>query len=281
MEEPLQEQVLDNGPDWRWNRVRRLASKGRKPSARICDSLIREGCRYLTRRYRLRDSEDQFWLHQDFPDLYDAHVMYENTDSERWIVEAGVLAGQPDDFLARYVASRPEVIRTYADYFYDIRDKLESDGYIINRLLRPAVMHGSSTYDPDFMLKMAAWADGWRGVQSMLDFRHLSVDGLAWLKVSFIHTLVKKGWLATQRVEVNNYTSMELINTVLRLAELEFNDRNAKAARREGQAQESEILAGLQVLLNTMQTGILRPEKVIGDEPRALAMLETNHGKDG
>lgn len=281
MEEVLREKVLEDGPDWRWNRVRYLVSRNPQAAPRAGDPLIRIGCRYLSRRNRMQEQEDQAWLRSDYPDLYDAHLMYENPDSERWIVEAGILADQTDEFLAEYVATRPGVVQTYADYFFDIRSKLKAPGYITNRLLRPAVMSGAATLDNDLLLKMAAWAGGWRLVQETLDFRHLSGDSVGWLKTAFIHELVKKGWVAIRRLDVNNYTAMELINTVLRLAEIEHNANEAKLARKEGQTQESEVFAGLRSLLNSVQTGILRPEKVIGDEERALALLEANHGKDG
>lgn len=275
------EQVLDDGPEWRWSRVTRIVEQDRTPPRRTCDALIRRACNYLKRRGRLRDLEDQAWLQQDYPDLFGAHNLYENPESEKWIIEAGILADQEDGFIADYVATTPAVVKAYTDYFFDIRGKLKSPGFIINRVLRPAAQRGTAMNENDMMIKMAAWTGGWKLVQESLDSRHLSVESLNWLKTAFLHELIKKGWMAARRVDVNNFTAMEIINSVLRVAELEHDVKKTKLVHKDDKVQTNEVLAGLQGLLNSMQTGILRPETVVGPEERAMAVPEESHGKDG
>jgi len=272
--------VLDDGPEWRWNRVTQIVEQDRTPPRRMSDAMIRRACNYLRRYHRLREMEDQVWLQGDYPDLFGAHRMYENPESEKWIIEAGILAKQDDVFLAQYIASKPEVIKAYADYFFDVRSRLNSPGFIINRVLRPAAQRGAAVDENEMMIKMAAWTGGWNLVQETLDSRHLSVDSLNWLKTAFIHELVKKGWMATRRVDVNNFTAMDIINSVLRVAELEHEAKKTKLIHKDEKAQTNEVLAGLQGLLNQMQTGTLRPDKVIGPEKRSM-VLEESHGKDG
>ena len=147
--------------------------------------------------------------------------------------------------------------------------------------MRPAMRHGASGIDPDLLLKMAAWGGGWQLVQDFLDFRHVSMDSVAWLKTAFLQALVKKGWISVQCMDPNKFSAIEMLNTVLRYAELEFNASQAKLNRKDGEAQESQVFEGLRSLLNSVQTGILRPERVVGDELRALTLVEADHGKDG
>jgi len=277
------EDVFDDGPGWRWSRIEHLIKCELPPPRRDADPLIRRGYQYLKRRKSLmQNPSDEHWVRADYPDLFLAHNMWQDTTSERWIVEAGVLADQPYDFLASYVASKPEAIRAYEDYFFDIRSKLKSPGYIINRLLKPGLSRGTVEGEYDLMIKLAAWVGGWNLVRDTIDARHLSVESLGWLKTAFIHELVKKGWMAVRRIDPNNFTASELINAVLRLAELEQSAMQAKLAQKGEEVRDNELYAGLQALLNSAQTGILRPELVVGDEERALAALEANiHGEDG
>ena len=280
--ESSSDELFDDGPGWRWSRIKYIIKNELLPPRRTADSLIRRGYQYLKRRNSLMQNPgDEHWVRSDYPDLFAAHNMYQNTSSERWIVEAGILADQTPEFLADYTATRPEVIRAYENYFFDIRDKLKSPGYIITRLLKPA-LRGTAKDEVDFMIKLAAWVGGWRLVQDTIDARHLSVESIGWLKTAFIHELVKKGWMAVRRIDVNNFTASELIGHVLRLAELEQSAKQMELAQKGEKVKDNEIYTGLQALLNSVQTGILRPEKVVGDEERALAALEANiHGENG
>lgn len=280
-EELPHNRALDNSPDWRWNRIKLFVGKNRPPSSRFGDKLITRGCRYLHRYNKLEETEDQLWLQMDYPDLFGAHMMFSHPESERWIIEAGILAGAGDDAIAEYTATTADVVRAYHDYFFSIRDKDKAKGYIQNRLMRPAMRHGASGIDPDLLLKMAAWGGGWQLVQDFLDFRHVSMDSVAWLKTAFLQALVKKGWISVQCMDPNKFSAIEMLNTVLRYAELEFNASQAKLNRKDGEAQESQVFEGLRSLLNSVQTGILRPERVVGDELRALTLVEADHGKDG
>lgn len=277
------EDVFDDGPGWRWSRIEYLIKHELLPPRRTADPLVRRGYQYLKRRKSLYlNPADEHWIRSDYPDLFSAHNMWQDTMSERWIVEAGILANQSCDFLASYVASKPETVRAYERYFFDIRDKLGSPGYIINRLIRPGISQGTVEGEYDQMVKLAAWVGGWKLVQDTIDARHLTAESIGWLKTAFIHELVKKGWMAARMIRVNNFTASELINSVLRLAELEQTALQAKLAQKGEEVKDNELYAGLQALLNSAQTGILRPELVVGDEDRALAALEANvHGKDG
>jgi hypothetical protein len=273
--EPSNEEIFDNSPGWRWARVEYLVAHDLPLPRRATDSLIRRGYQYLKRRENLKSSPgDEHWVRADYPELFAAHNMYQDTASERWIVEAGVMANQTPEFLADYIASRADVIRAYESYFFDIRNKLTSSGYIINRLIRPGIAKGTVEGEYDQMIKLAAWVGGWRLVQDTIDARHVSMEGISWLKTAFVHELVKKGWLSARVIKVNNFTASELIGHVLRLAELEQSAMQTRLAQKGEEVRDNEMTAGLQALLNSVQTGILRPEKVVGDEARALAALE-------
>jgi hypothetical protein len=276
------EEPLDDGPDWRWQRLKSLVESDRQLPSRVSDPILRRGYQFFKKRAKAIDLEDRIWLQADFPDIYDAHAQFCNDNSEKWIIEAAVLAGQTDEFIAEYIGKSVATVKAYQDYFFDVRDKMKAEGYIQNRFLKLPFMSGAGTFDYDTMLKMAALSSGgWRLVRELLNHQQISPEGIKWLKISFLHNLILKGWISINRIEPNNFSSVELINSTLRLAEMEHNAHQAKLAQKDAKAQESELLMGLQVLLNSVQTGILRPEIVVGDEQRAMAKLEANHGENG
>ncbi len=95
-----------------------------------------------------------------FPDLYEADCIREEQETTtRWMLEALIVANASRDSIAEYLATTPEVVKTYEDVFFDVRSRLKSKGFISGVLIGAANMHPSKE-DPDKYWKMLAMAGG-------------------------------------------------------------------------------------------------------------------------
>lgn len=273
---------IDDGPDWRWGLVMHYVDTNKQPPRRTSDRHVRRAFNYLRKRDKVLDVDSELWVRREYPDIFVAHDMFRNPCSEKWIIEAAILARQTSEQIADYIGCEKEVVDAYERYFFDVRKKLNSPGWISTRVLGPAFKNGAGPGDHDQLLKLAAWTSGWELVREFLDKRHMSTDSLAWLKTAFIHSLVRKGFNAVDTIKVNSFTSNELIGHTLRLAELEQQAKRDELAKEEQEASENELVKGVKSLLGALQTSILETKDVIGPERRVMAPKETKtDGKDG
>lgn len=161
-------------PAWRWDRITYLlqrigTSRTKKPAA-YDDKYILEGMKYLRHYQQLADSvlndrstmdvEAAFstaYVH--WPELALAHKMYVSRTFARWAVEALVLAQQTPASIAADLGCPEGVIIAYERYFYDVRDRMTSELFVMDALMSPALKNGSmGGVDYDFFWKgLAYW----------------------------------------------------------------------------------------------------------------------------
>jgi hypothetical protein len=256
---------LDNGPDWRWSQVRSLVVEKRDPGRAVRDSHVRDGWRFF-KRWRKSTEADLPYLKQDYPHLTSAYILYANPQSERWIIEAGLLTDVSHEELSEYVGHHVEVIRTYEKYFYDVRPKLGSRGYILNQILIPAVTNGIHERDYDFLYKTLAYCGGWKVFCEFIDNRNMSEDSYAFLQNNFKDRMLKLGWITAHKVQPNNFNSGALLDACLKLKEIE--------QKNESPAQKDEMMTQLNHLLDHCKTTIISARaELIVDEPRASELM--------
>jgi len=264
----------DDAPNWRWAVVRAMYDNSEPPSRNPEENAFNRGLRFL-RQLKKNRIVDVLAARREYPDLYTAHNLYENTGSERWIIEAGLLTNVGLAELGKYVAQSEEVIKTYALYFFDVKDKLDSRGYILNRVLTPASQKmGISPQDPDFAYKSMAYGLGWDGFTEFIDRRGLSDKLRGFLNTDFKDRLVKLGWMATHVVSLNNFTAIPIFEQVLKLMSMELQTRNEMGVSKD------ETLALMGALLNSCKVTILPyGSDLCLDEPRALEMIHGGRPK--
>lgn len=159
-------------PAWRWDRIGYLVAKnthGRSRTATINDDqYVAEGRKYLS-QYNLItrdivrtgtpvDLDMAFSaLYTQWPTLALAHKIYIDRNFARWAIEAMVLTKLPAEVLARELGCAVGVITDYERYFYDVRDRLDNELFIIDALLSPAMKFGMAGTDYDFFWKGVAY----------------------------------------------------------------------------------------------------------------------------
>lgn len=283
----MQDQInfCDDAPDEIWDTIVAMVDENRAPGRNL-PQMYREGYNYL-RRWRAASRTDLPALRRDFPVLCPAHMLYCNQKSEKWIVEAGLLSEVDPYKLSEYICKDTAIIEKYHDLFFNVRSKLQSRGYILNQILLPAFSRGVSERDYDLMYKTIAYCLGWSVFSEFIDYKALSDDSRMRLQEGFRDNMIKLGYVASRRLEVNNFNATLVIDSCIKMQEME---REARL----NMAQGGSVVNLLGELLVKCKTVIAAPSPTLMlDEPRAEGMIngmrvieygqpipaEENHGK--
>jgi len=164
---------IDRPVDWRWLRVVELLDSGSRPR-RSEDRHVHRGYRFL-KRLRACDPRGEERLMQQYPDLYEAHRMYDtegppHLKAARWMVEAGILSGQPVEYLGHYLNADVDVLAIYEAMYFDVRDALGDPDYVVANVLWPDhARHASQENSLGLVCKWLAYLYGWETVQAVLE----------------------------------------------------------------------------------------------------------------
>ena len=264
--------IFLDAPNARWETVVAYAAENRSLPLSPDRRWLRTGVRFL-QRWKTSTRAQLHQLEREYGPLFRAHLLYDNIHSERWIIEAGLLtrdATIPD--IAKYIGQDQSVVEMYQLYFFDIRTKLQAEGFITTQLLSPAFGSGLHMGDPDALYKALAYVKGWKLFCELISHATSSEEALEFLRRDFETGLLKLGWAATKFVTPNNYNAVELLQTVLKMKEIDKEDTMKIAG--------GEALSSLNSLLAHCKTSILpskEPMKVLA-EPRTSELLGAPKG---
>ena len=164
---------IDRPVDWRWLRVVELLDSGSRPQ-RSDDRHVRRGCRFL-KRLRGCDLRGEDRLMWQYRDLYEAHQIYDaegvpHLKAIRWMVEAGILSGQPLERIGRYLRADVGTLATYEAMYFDVRDALGDPDYVAaNVLWSDHARRASQENNLGLVCKWLAYLYGWETVQTVLE----------------------------------------------------------------------------------------------------------------
>lgn len=266
-EDPLD--ISDNSPTWRWEYIKSLTDNGKMPSRRPEDAVFVRGYRFMKRMQPGKFFDIQA-VKRDYPTLAPAHFLWRNTGSERWIVEAGLLTNASFKDIGDYVAQPEEVIDQYRLYYFDVKEKLASQGYIINRVLTPSGFRNMGHRDYDFMYKSLAYYLGWDAFKEFIGSQDYNDKLRTSLVNNFRNSLLSLGLKAVKCAPLNSYTAIPIIEQCLKMID-------AEATREHGSmGDRSEAISLMGALLNQCKVTILPySEQLELNEPRALEMVHS------
>lgn len=163
-------------PAWRYQRALELFEQAGRRSARSRDDeLTKELVAFLSARryvYRMVDNQTQrdLMLCQKNEAIWSALKIFDLPESERTrvVLEARLLAGQPDDDIANSLSLRPLAVRLYHDLFFSVRDRLQSLDYIACQVIGPVFQSGVEEFNFECMLKYFGYFGGPRLIQAIL-----------------------------------------------------------------------------------------------------------------
>lgn len=241
----------------------------------------------------------------DFPALYFAHEIAHAPDSD-WsaLLEARLLAREPDSLIAERLHTYPETISWYERLFFNVRDRLDSRDYIFKCCLNSRNMsrtgETAAPVGPDMAIgancQRAAWRFyGYLGGPLVLD---MLLTGLKqgpipitgeevadWVSDAIAETVKSKTLVATRFFQINKYNVIELINTTQQLIKTQ---QDAKLERGDGvgSSYNENVKAFFQQKILTAGTEaeagrppLLQQFDHSAAEPRASEWLDLAAGK--
>ena len=221
----LESEFMRRIPSWRWNLILELQAENAKPT-RAEDKLIARAFRYFTQYAKLNSSVDQAGegpvtgdvrrrfrrLAANYPNIALAHQIYVMGVTERFALEALVCAGATSEYIAENLPAAPELVDTYERLFFDVRPRLKAKIFMIDQVLRTALVKGNFNTQYDFVWKsiayylgvdsLMAYIGGGQIDKSILDQWHETIQG----------ELAKDTLLAAKCRVVNQYNCDEVIN---------------------------------------------------------------------
>jgi hypothetical protein len=238
-------------PDWRWERVSKLASQEPIPGrcGRFDDDFVR-GARNYILKWRPRTEEEREILFYENHGMHLAYQMFEEqteTPDAALFLQGRLLAGMDYDTIAQVMHTHPAMIEWYDALFFNVTDRLRARDWITDRVLMPAMManfgmfHDKDVDTPpspwqnqviarpfkDASLKMFAYFGGPVVCEYMISgFQQGKVcqspDGLAeWMDGHWAMTIRARSAQAARTFEINKFNVMELFQTHARIMEIE------------------------------------------------------------
>lgn len=163
--------------DWRYRRAEYLRVKGKyRRKFANDDGYIQLTKKFLAAKEKATCEYDLEKISVKMPGLFYASEIYQRVEtSDKYILEARILADTPIAEIAHKHEYSPEVIFWYEKIFFDVRAKLDKRDYIISRVLGPAVHRGLMARDFDLLLKIYALIGGPLVVDALVEQRSGSI----------------------------------------------------------------------------------------------------------
>jgi hypothetical protein len=152
--------------DWRWRKASYLLDRGFRWSRCRDDELTRRAKHYMSALSRCRCVADRGRLERKLPAVAAAIALHEGEPTARLAVEAGLLAGEPIEAVARRCGVPVEAAEVYEQLFFNVADRLENTSYVLFCAIGPATYEGFDLDDPGPVLKWFAYLGG----PQVLDF---------------------------------------------------------------------------------------------------------------
>lgn len=250
-------------PHWRWLRVLQIDKGGRRAS-RAADgpagfTWIRRALR-LKRRFDAAGGRDTalFGLMHEDENLLWAHAIWsDERKPTRWAIEALILAGASDEFIAQRLGSDPGVIEAYEAVFFNVRERLDQPLYVVNVVLGEAVARGVQERQYDLLWKLFAYHGGIHALDAIMQRaarigKPTDPEQVPQFFQDFaVNTMKQKAAVATLTVPVNTHTQMQLIDSFVKYVEIEKNSKSAAEAHTSIVTNIGAMLSALPFKLGT------------------------------
>lgn len=259
-------------PRWRCARVDEMMSSTppARPSRRTDDEYI---VRYRNFRVKWRERPNdtqRLVIFADDPPMCYAHMVFHYHDHEwRWLLEAHLLTGESDERIAAEFGTLPETVHLYEKIFYNVRDRLRNEQWVLKQIIgelaarQVETRRGQMTTEQwQMLMKLFAYYGGRDALRAIVAaFPHAPPQDLAdvdhWLDKAFINGVRRNALVASRIVEVNRFTSVQLMELYLRLIRV---NNEALSAGSPSQYEKN------------VEDAIAKLEWVIGGDPQPASL---------
>ena len=148
--------------DWRWQRAKQLLERNSGPDRYLDDDLICDARGFCAAVGKRKGENRLAKLANDYPDMFEAWQLSEQGDNElaHFEVEARLLADEPSGSIAAKVGMRPGAVDYYESWFFNVRDRLQSPGYITHTVIGKSIQCGLSEREFDVLWKLYGYWGG-------------------------------------------------------------------------------------------------------------------------
>jgi hypothetical protein len=162
------------------------------------------------------------------PDISAAVAIVEGEPTARLAVEAGLLAGEPIEAVARRCGVPVEAAEVYEQLFFNVVDRLENTSYILFHAVGAASYKGFAGDDSGAVLKWFAYMGGPVVLDALIDLDFGSPDRPE--DERFLDELRLKLAVAIKLLPIDSSTAPRLIRLYLRLRQAELAAEKARRA---------------------------------------------------
>lgn len=161
-------------PDYVFQRARYLKSRGKDVDP-FANLFVTRFLRFYN-IYEQTNPDDLMLLRGRFPNFYKVMSLREDPNDLRdHLIECGILAeGDPED-IGKFLNLDTKVVKAYEKLYYNVRDNLESSGYVFGRLL-PGILKAEMATHSEEVQKLVAYTLGWDMFKQFIFSDKLSED---------------------------------------------------------------------------------------------------------
>lgn len=255
-----------SAPDHRWVTATRCRERGEVLSRSFPDPIVRRCYRFNGYERRKMTIQEQYRVMMQYRDIAEAKKLFSDVTSERWMIEAAIVGAVAPQDIADYVGCDLATVQMYEKAFFDIRSRLNSRGFILNRILMPSFSRGLFGRDLDLLPKIISYCAGWETAKEFLDATRLSDQARTWLRVTWEDKVLKNAWKAAHCMQVNNFNAVEVQGVLMQLDALKSNAGSS--------VNKDEALQALSNLFAIAETTVRKGhESLEMDEPRVMNLL--------
>lgn len=213
--------------DARWTRALYIHETGDTLTAKD-DTWVRQALSYLKRMKLAKAGPDVAASTRRavtaFPIIHAAEEIKAESRLVRWLLEAMTLANEPRHVMAQATALPSAVVEAYENLFYDVRDRLQADVFIMSSIMPPGMVRtGVPTFDVDVTYKLLAYRGGCKTLLAYAGFGELTPAAQTVIDAT-IHSNMRRSALtaSTARPASPGYAN-EIITEFLQLQAQEQN----------------------------------------------------------
>ena len=230
--------------DWRWQRAKRLNDAQVSPSRSKDDKWVLKAYKFLKKK-KTNTIQAEIRLERLFPAIFIAEKLRVGDVSQfRWLIEAAVLAAVESSDIADYLGTTEAVIEAYEMLFFDIRGKLDNEGYVVGAVLGPALTKGVYGNDPDGFWKVVAYFGGWPHVQGCWRTGQATPAAIDHYNAATKHRTALNAYAGSLALQPNAFNAVDVVQTGLEQI------RHEEEQGRGGQGEYAN--AAVAALVNSM-----------------------------
>lgn len=263
--------------NWRWLRAVRFADRNAAPVelGRFSDATVKVAFQYL--QARKNAGNDFETLSVEHPRLHRLHRTYNPDGDEsgamhRWMLEAMIMSGQNHKDIATYFRMTNEDVLLYESLFFDVRDRLDSPGFIMAEVLDVVIRGAFDELESDKWWKALGYFGGRAGMGSDLITHYWSFNRLPdgvreWLDDALVSALRKRSLKALNARHTHGETTERLLAALIANRKVENEEKRALAPV-DGSTGVRELLEAV-----TMTVAHVTRTPIAADEERVPALI--------